>query len=156
MAAERASESSLPISELTLDEVIQQRHSTRQFLPTPIPKVLVTTALKLAQLAPSNSNIQPWHLVLVSGPRLQRLNAALQAEASISTPKIPPLPDSFNHFRSELGAEVFGVGMGIARGDKEARRAAVLHNYDFFGAPLAGILCMDRRLGSADSLSVGM
>jgi len=149
-------EPSLPSSGLTLDEVIQNRHSTRQFLPTPIPKDIIIKALKLAQLSPSNSNIQPWHLIMVSGPRLERLKTALLAVASVSTPNIPPLPATFTHFRSELGALVYGVGMGIAHDDKEGRRAAVLHNYNFFGAPLAGILCMDRRLGSADALSVGM
>lgn len=46
--------------------------------------------------------------------------------------------------------------MGIAHGDSEGRRQARVRNYDFFGAPVAGILCMDKRLGHADAISVGM
>ena len=35
-------------------------------------------------------------------------------------------------------------------------RAAVLRNWEFFRAPLAGIVCMHKDLGPADALSVGM
>jgi hypothetical protein len=45
--------------------------------------------------------------------------------------------------------------MGIAREDKEGRKVAVLRNYEFFRAPLAGIVCMHRDLGPAEALSVG-
>jgi hypothetical protein len=34
--------------------------------------------------------------------------------------------------------------------------AAVLRNWEFFRAPVAGIVCMHRDLGPADALSVGM
>ena len=45
---------------------------------------------------------------------------------------------------------------GIARDDGEGRRAAVLRNWEFFRAPLAGIVCMHRELGLVDSIGVGM
>ena len=46
--------------------------------------------------------------------------------------------------------------MGIAREDKEGRAVAVMRNFEFFRAPLAGIVCLHRDLGPADALSVGM
>jgi nitroreductase len=47
-----------------LEEAINQRHSTRLFLrDKPVPRPLVEEALKLAVRAPSNSNVQPWHVV---------------------------------------------------------------------------------------------
>lgn len=46
--------------------------------------------------------------------------------------------------------------MGIAREDLAGRKAAVLRNYEFFGAPVVAIVCMDKALGNPDSLSVGM
>ena len=46
--------------------------------------------------------------------------------------------------------------MGIARDDKVGHAAAVLRNWEFFRAPVAGIVCMNRQLGPADALSVGM
>ena len=98
---------------LDLDQAIRERHSTRMFLPQPVPRELVDEALALAVCAPSNSNIQPWHMVFASGPPRDRLVAALLEEAQRRPPNIPPLPESFQHYRSELGAQVYGA-MGIA------------------------------------------
>lgn len=138
-----------------LEQMIRERHTTRMFLPKPVPRELVDQALALAVHAPSNSNIQPWHMVFASGPARDRLVNALLEEAWRRPPNIPPLPESFQHYRRELGAQVYGA-MGIAREDKEGRAAAVLRNFEFFGAPLAGIVCMHRDLGPADAVSVGM
>jgi hypothetical protein len=46
--------------------------------------------------------------------------------------------------------------MGIAREDKAGRTVAVMRNFEFFRAPLVGIVCMHRDLGPPDALSVGM
>ncbi len=140
---------------LDLDQAIRERHSTRMFLSQPVPRELVEEALALAQWAPSNSNIQPWHMVFASGPPRDRLVNALLEEAQCRPPNIPPLPESFQRYRRELGAQVYG-SMGIAREDKAGRAAAALCNWEFFRAPLAGIVCMHRDLGPADAVSVGM
>jgi nitroreductase len=139
-----------------LEQAIRERHSTRMFLPNQaVPRQLMDEALALAQCAPSNSNIQPWHLVFASGSCRDRLVGALLEEARRRPPNIPALPESFQHYRRELGAQVYGA-MGIAREDVASHAAAVLRNWEFFRAPLAGIVCMHRDLGLADALSVGM
>jgi nitroreductase len=140
---------------LVLDEAIRERHSTRMFLPQSVPRALVDESLALAQCAPSSSNIEPWHMVFASGPPRNRLVAALLSEVRRGPPKIPPLPESFQHYRRELGAQVYGA-MGIALEDTAKHAAAVLRNWQFFGAPLVGIVCMHRDLGQADALGVGM
>jgi nitroreductase len=114
----------------------------------------VDDALALAQCALSNSNIQPWHIYFVSGVRRERLVAALTEEAKRRPPKIPPLLASFQHFRSELGAQVYGA-MGIGPQDTEKHAAAVLRNWEFFRAPLACVVCTHRDLGPWDAMSVG-
>jgi FHA domain len=96
--------------------------------------------------APSNSNIQPWHTVFASGPARDRLVTALLGEAIRKPPKTPPLPQAFAHLRRELGAQVYG-SMGIARKDTEARWGVAVRNWEFFRAPLAGIVCIHRDLG---------
>jgi nitroreductase len=138
-----------------LEQAIRERHSTRLFLSQPVPRRLVDEALALAVHAPSSSNIQPWYLVFTSGPPRDRLVKALLEEAQRRPPNISPLPESFKHFRSDLGAQVYGA-MGITREDKAGHTAAVLRNWEFFRAPLAGIVCMHKDLGLADALSVGM
>ena len=62
---------------LVLDEAIRERHSTRMFLPQSVPRALVDESLAPAEHAPSNSNIQPSHIVLASGPPRDRVVAAL-------------------------------------------------------------------------------
>ena len=138
-----------------LDETIRARHSTRMFLPEPVPRALVEEAVDLAMRAPSNSNVQPWQVIFASGSARDRLVAALMAEARVEQPRVPPLPPGFAHLRRELGAVVYGA-MGISRDDTEARRAAVLRNWEFFRAPLGGVVYMHRELGLVDSMGVGM
>jgi nitroreductase len=115
----------------------------------------VLEALELATRAPSNSNIQPWRLVFNSGPARDRLVQALLAEADHGEPKVPALPAEFHRFRSDLGALVYG-SMGVPRTDGEARRVAVLRNWEFFRAPLGAVVCMHRDLDYIDALGVGM
>ena len=139
-----------------LENAIRERRSIRLFLrDKPVPKELITESLELAIRAPSNSNIQPWHVVFASGPARDRLAEALLEQADIEAPNVPELPESFAHLRRELGALVYGA-MGVARDDAEARRVAVLRNWEFFRAPLAGIVCMHRDLGDVDAVGVGM
>jgi nitroreductase len=138
-----------------LDETIRQRHCTRMFLPDPVPRHLVDESLALGMCAPSNSNVQPWHVVLTTGAARKRLVAAMLAEARAKPPNAPQLPESHAHLRRELGAVVYGA-MGIARDDVEGRQTAVLRNWEFFRAPLGGVVCMHRELGLVDSMGVGM
>src|SRR6516225_11893525 len=58
-------------------------------------------------------------------------------------------------YRRELGAQVYGA-MGIAPEVTAKHAAAVLRNWEFFRAPLIGIVCMHRDLGPVDALSAGM
>jgi nitroreductase len=139
-----------------LEQAISDRHSTRLFLrDKPVPMELVTESLELAIRAPSNSNVQPWHVVFASGPARDRLAETLLEQADTTSPQVPPLPESFGHLRRELGALLYGT-MGVARHDTEARRIAVLRNWEFFRAPMTGIVCMHRDLEYVDALGVGM
>jgi nitroreductase len=137
------------------EQLVGRRCSIRRFLPTPIPREHLEAALSLAQLAPSNSNIQPWRLFLTEGERTERLREALRAEVKANPRELAPLPASFRAYRRELGAIVYG-SMGIARDDEAGRAAASQRNYEFFGAPMVGILCMHRDLGLVDAVGVGM
>ncbi|MGO9799463.1 MAG: nitroreductase family protein [Candidatus Binatus sp.] len=59
-----------------------ERHSTRKFLPQPVPREFVDEELALAQHAPSNSNIPQWHMVLASRTRTTSRSAELRWLAS--------------------------------------------------------------------------
>lgn len=139
-----------------LDDVVRRRHSTRMFLPDkPVPAELLDEALTLAMRAPSNSNVQPWRLFLATGGRRERLGAALAAAVRATPPRAMGIPESHVHLRRQLGALVYGA-MGVAREDTAGRWTAQLRNWDFFHAPVAGIVCMHQDLGRADAIGVGM
>jgi nitroreductase len=79
-----------------LDETILARRSSRLYLrDKPVPRELVIEAVELATHAPSNSNVQPGHVVFASGPARDRLVEALLREARSKPPKVPPLPQAF-------------------------------------------------------------
>ncbi len=102
-----------------LEDAITSRRSSRLFLrDKPVPQELIDEALELAVRAPSNSNIQPWQVVFASGSARDRLVEALLDEAESSAPKVPKLPEQFDHYRRDTGALVYGA-MGIARHDTE-------------------------------------
>lgn len=148
--------STLPHDSLT--HAILTRHSTRMFLADkPVPWDILRSCLALAQHSPSNSNTQPWCLFIAHSAAKDRLDKAILAAASVGTPNIPPLPEPFRHYRSELGKQIYGPeGMDIPREDKAAHVAAVRRNFAFFGAPVAAVVCMHKDLGTADSMSVGL
>jgi nitroreductase len=142
------------LSDLT--RAVRDRRSVRMFLrDKPVPRELLDEALELAMRAPSNSNIQPWRLYLATGARRDRLVEALLERAGQGFPATVGLPETFAAQRRELGALVYGA-MGIARHDAEARRIAQLRNWEFFRAPVAGVVCMHHDLGLVDAVGVGM
>jgi nitroreductase len=121
-----------------------------------VPRELLDEALALAQRAPSNSNIQPWHVTFVSGLARDRLSAALLAEAKKKPPQgTMSLPEQFQKNRFELGAQIYGA-MGVGRDDKPGRMAYVLRNWEFFHAPIAGFVFLHKDLGLPDAAGVGM
>lgn len=139
-----------------LEQAVRARRSIRLFhADRPVPRAHVMEALDLARRAPSNSNTQPWHLVLASGAARERLVSALVSAAQVSEPEIPPLPAQFHGLKYALGEQLY-ESLGIARDDVVGRRKAVQLNWRFYNAPLAGIVCMNRELHHADSLGVGM
>lgn len=108
------------------DRVVQERRSIRLFHPNKaVPRSHVLEALELARRAPSNSNTQPWHLVLASGAARERLVTALVAESKLREPATPPLPPEFEELKHALGAQLYG-SLGIARDDVVARHSVPL------------------------------
>ncbi|KAB8231177.1 Nitroreductase [Aspergillus alliaceus] len=140
----------------SLGHLISTRHSTRNFLPKSVSIDDLKRSLIMAQNAPSGSNTQPWRAIFLSGNALTSLKTALIEAADSDPSRILQLPEAFRHYRSSLGRKLYGQAMGIARDDLPARKAAVLRNFEFFGAPMAGIIYIDKTMYDVDLLSVGM
>ena len=62
-------------------ELVEQRVSVRQFRPDPVPPEHVREMVRLASLAPSPNNQQPWRFIAVtSKPLLQSMADAVRAQ----------------------------------------------------------------------------
>lgn len=60
---------------------VRQRRSVREFSDRPVPRDIIEMALEAAGTAPSGANLQPWHMVVVSGAKTKRkIRAAAEAE----------------------------------------------------------------------------
>jgi nitroreductase len=53
-------------------EAVQARRSIRIYDSTPIPKEKLNKILEAARLAPSASNIQPWHFIIVTDSKKRK------------------------------------------------------------------------------------
>ena len=70
--------------ELRLRELgrrMKQRRTVREYSPEPVPRFLVEEAIRIAGMAPSGANLQPWHFVLVEDTETKRrIREAAEAE----------------------------------------------------------------------------
>ena len=146
---------------MNVSDALEQRISTRAFLPTPVPEELLTAIFKQAQLSPSNCNVQPWQTLVVSGEKKEALkNELLKAVMSGK----PPNPD-FNwqaqyqgiHRDRQFGsANALYSSLNIPREDKKARQLAMVRNWSFFDAPHVAFFTMDKYLDIMGAVDLGI
>ena len=77
-------------STLSVTEAAESRRSIRTFTPEPVPRADVLEILRIAGLAPSANNLQPWRFVVVRDPALkERLAEAAYGQRQVrSAPAI--------------------------------------------------------------------
>src|SRR3989304_4867135 len=70
---------------------MQRRRTVRNFSDRPIPREIIEECLLTAGTAPNGANLQPWHFVVVSDPRVKReiRIAAEQEEAEFYHRRAP-------------------------------------------------------------------
>ncbi len=128
---------------------LKKRFSVRAFKHTPVPQEVLEEIFTLARHAPSNCNVQPCQAYVVSGARNDQLQREL-VNAVLSGSR--PNPDfewdvryQGVHRERQFGsANALYGAMGIDRSDKERRQAAMLRNWQFFGAPHAAFFTMEK------------
>ena len=70
---------------------IRRRRTVREFSSRPVPREVIDDCLRAAGTAPNGANLQPWHFVVVSDPRLkaQIRQEAEKIEADFYTRRAP-------------------------------------------------------------------
>ena len=116
---------------MTVSEAMNSRASIRDFLPTPVPEDVLRRVLSTASRAPSGGNLQPWHIDIVSGEKLDQLKALMQqtladvasgAHSEAREYDIYPkeLAAPYRDYRFKVGEDMY-ARLGIPREDKAAR-----------------------------------
>lgn len=148
---------------MNVREAVASRRSVRHFLPTPVPGTVIRRVLEQALRAPSGGNLQPWHLHVVGGARLDELKALMRIRLE-ETPRgeggeydVYPreLVAPYRDRRHAVGEQMY-ERLGVPREDRFARLRWFARNYQFFGAPLALFCSVDRRMGPPQWSDLGM
>jgi nitroreductase len=148
---------------MQVSEAVQSRLSVRAFLPDAVPPEAIRRVLARAARAPSGGNLQPWFVDVLAGEALASFRAAVRRDMAPNAPAqtaeyavYPPnLASPWRERRFEVGEDMYAL-LGIAREDKAARRRWFANNFDFFGAPLALFVTVDRRMGPPQWSDLGM
>lgn len=144
-------------------EAVTSRRAVRGFTDQPVDPVVLRRVLTAAAWSPSGSNLQPWNTFVVTGAPLAMLKklaaervAAGDAWDEREYEMYPAaLASPYAERRAAFGAQRYG-GLGITRGDVEARQRAAVANWQCFGAPAALFCYVDRDLGRPQWADVGM
>jgi nitroreductase len=142
-------------------DAITGRRSVRRFLPDAVPEETVRAILTAASRAASGTNIQPWNVHVVTGGSRDRLSRAVLAvaEAGETSPEYAYEPgqlwEPYLARRRKVGFDLYAK-YGIERTDMLGRKAAMLRNFTFFGAPVGLFFTMERALTQGSWLDCGM
>lgn len=141
---------------------ISGRISVRAYLDKPVPRQLVRQVLDTARWAPSGTNTQPWQVVAVDGAARQAISTALRNHVAAGGAPAPhydyypaQFAEPYKSRRWRCGMQLYAAP-GVAADDRPARQAAMLRNYDFFGAPLGLFFYLDRVMAQGSWLDMGM
>ena len=148
---------------LSVDEAINSRRSVRAFKPDTVAKETIDHILKLSSRAPSGTNMQPWHVHVLTGEALKSLcDSVLYAfwnePTEYQTDRLHYLEeirDPYLARRRKVGWDLYGL-LGIGKGEKEKTREFQAKNYQFFGAPVGLVFTIDRDMGWMSWLDYGM
>jgi len=144
-------------------EAIDSRLSCRWFLDKPVDPVIVRDLLARAARAASGGNLQPWHIYALTGAPLADLKRQVAAHIARRDPRqddaeYPIYPktmwEPYKSRREEHGVQLYGA-LGVAREDAEGRLAQYKRNFEFFNAPVALFIAIDRKLGPGQWADLG-
>lgn len=144
-------------------EAVDSRIACRAFLDKPVDLNIVKDLIVKAQRAASGGNLQPWNVYGLTGKPLAEFKAIVRNRIANEDPRhtkseYPIYPDpmwgAYKERREEHGVQLYG-SLGIGRDDAEGRLGQYKKNFEFFDAPVALFLTIDRKLGPGQWADLG-
>lgn len=147
---------------MNVSDAVIERRSVRGFLDKEVPlEVLKELALRSARAA-TGGNIQPWHIDIVTGAKMDELKAIMRGKLERREKETPgydiyprEMTEATKKRTFQIGEIMYGH-LGIPREDKAARAQWFARNFQFFGAPAAFFVTVDRRMGPPQWADLGM
>ncbi|MBA4390756.1 MAG: nitroreductase [Syntrophus sp. (in: bacteria)] len=143
---------------MDLLKAIKERKSTRAFKPDKVSRQQIEEILKLVIDAPSAINLQPWEFIVVMGEEKERLSRRLiklyrEKQISCSPGNVKPLAENF----SKRGAESFELmNPYLEKMGQDFNRFVNEGSCNFYGAPVAVIMCLDNAFSKARLVDIGI
>src|SRR3984893_15069008 len=144
-------------------EAVDSRIACRWFLDTPVDAALIRDLVTRAARAASGGNLQSWQTYRLAGAPLGALQRKGAAHIAGTDPRhddaeYPIYPktmwEPYKSRREEHGVQLYGA-LGVARDDAEGRLRQYKRNFEFFNAPVALFIAIDRKLGPGQWADLG-
>ena len=144
-------------------EAIESRIACRWFLDKPVAPEIVRDLIVRAARAASGGNLQPWHVYALTGAPLAALKLQVADIIAGRDPRhdeaeYPIYPNTmwepYKSRREDHGVQLYGA-LGVARDNAEGRLAQYKRNFEFFNAPVALFVAIDRNLGPGQWADLG-
>jgi len=147
---------------MKVSEAVLTRRSMRVFKAETVSRETVEWIIATASRAASNGNLQPWKLYVTMGAARLRLSQALLDAIDAGEPDsreydvYPRLfTPEYDQRRKTVGKQLYTL-LGVPRGDTAGMARQFRKNYEFFGAPVGMILCVDRDMGDGQWIDCGI
>jgi nitroreductase len=144
-------------------EAVDSRIACRHFFDKPVDLSIVKELIAKAQRAASGGNLQSWNVYALTGKPLAEFKAIVRKRIATEDPRhtkseYPIYPEpmfgAYKERREEHGVQLYG-SLGIGRDDAAGRLGQYEKNFEFFGAPVALFITIDRRLGPGQWADLG-
>jgi nitroreductase len=144
-------------------EAVDSRIACRAFLDKPVDLAVVREMIVRAQRAASGGNLQSWNVYALANEPLTKFKRIVAERIARDDPRhskseYPIYPEPmfglYKERREAHGVQLYG-SLGIVQTDGSARLGQYKKNFEFFNAPVALFITIDRRLGPGQWADLG-
>jgi nitroreductase len=144
-------------------EAVKSRIACRWFLDKPVDQKIVRDLIEKAARAASGGNLQSWQVYALTGEPLAELKQKVAEHIAGNDPRhdaaeYPIYPEKmwepYKARREEHGVQLYGA-LKIGRDDVEGRLGQYKRNFEFFNAPVALFIAIERKLGPGQWADLG-